>query len=71
MAKKSKNQMEIISIVLMVVGIGLIIWGYQMSGSISAQLTKAFTGSVPEKAMLMYIGGAASFILGLYLFLKR
>jgi len=71
MAKKSKTTSEIISIVFMVVGIGLLIWGYQMSGSIGSQVSKAFTGSVPEKVILMYIGGAASFILGLYLFLKR
>jgi hypothetical protein len=71
MAKKSKPNMKVISLVLMVVGVGLAIWGYQMSGSVGSQLSQTFTGSPTDKVMLLYIGGAASFIAGLYLYLKK
>lgn len=71
MAKKSKSDMKIISMALIVIGIGLIIWGYQMSGSIGSQISQTFTGSAPDKVMLLYIGGAASFVVGLYLYMKK
>ncbi|MBA7545558.1 hypothetical protein ES705_37927 [subsurface metagenome] len=34
MAKRSKSTTKSISIALIVIGIGLAFWGYQMSGSI-------------------------------------
>ena len=71
MAKKSKSNMKVISIALMVIGIGLAIWGYQMSGSIGSQISQTFTGSAPDKVMLLFIGGAASFVVGLYLYIKK
>ena len=69
MAKPGKNN-KLLGIVLLVVGIGLIIWGYQLSGSVGSQLTKAISGSHTDKVMLMYIGGAIAAIAGLF-FLKK
>jgi hypothetical protein len=71
MAKKSKSNKKVISIVLMVVGIGLAIWGYQMSGSFGSQISSTFSGSAPDKVMLLLIGGIASFVVGLYLYMKK
>jgi len=71
MAKKKKSNMKVISIALMVVGIGLVIWGYQMSGSIGSQISQTFTGSSPDKVILLFIGGAASLVVGLYLYMKK
>ncbi len=71
MAKRSKSTMKSISIALMVIGIGLAFWGYQMSGSIGSQITQTITGSHTDKVMVLYIGGAASFIVGLYLYIKK
>ena len=39
MAKRSKSTMKSIGIALVVIGIGLAFWGYQMSGSIGSQIT--------------------------------
>ncbi len=63
--------MKIIGIALLVVGIGLGYWGYQISESIGSQLTETFTGSPGDKVMSLYIGGLASFVVGIYLFLKK
>ncbi len=71
MAKRSKTTMKSISIALMVIGIGLAFWGNQMSGSISSQITQTITGSHADKVMTLYIGGAASFIVGLYIYIKK
>ena len=71
MAKKSDPTMKIIGIVLLVVGIGLAYWGYQMSDSLGSQLNSAINGSPTDKVMMFYIGGAVSFVIGLYLFIRK
>lgn len=71
MAKRSRGTMKISGLALIVIGTGLAIWGYQQSGSVGSQLSQAVTGSHTDKVMMLYIGGAASFIVGLFLFLKK
>lgn len=70
MATGATSTGKILGLVLIVVGIGLAIWGYQMSQSIGSQITEALTGAERDKVMMLYIGGAASFIVGLYLAIK-
>ena len=69
MAKQSSNQA--IGIALMVIGAGLAYWGYDMSGALDSQLSQVFTGSSSNDVIFRYIGGAASFAAGLFLFLKK
>lgn len=71
MAISSGATAKIIGIALVVLGIGLAIWGHQISGSISSQITQVVTGSDTNKVMTLYISGAVSFVVGLYLFIKR
>jgi hypothetical protein len=71
MAMASRTTMKIISIVLMVIGVGLVFWGYQLSGSVGSQLTQAVTGSDTDKVMVFYISGAVNFFVGIYLFNKK
>jgi hypothetical protein len=71
MAKRTKSKMKLISIALMVIGIGLAFWGYQISGSMGSKITQTITGSLTDKEMILYIGGAASFIIGLYLNIRK
>ncbi len=71
MAKRSTSTMKIISIALMVIGVGLAFWGYQMSGSVGSKITQTITGSFTDKVMILYIGGAVIFIIGLYLNIKK
>jgi phosphate/sulfate permease len=70
MANGSSSAMKIIGIVLVVVGIGLAFWGYRLSGSIGSQLTHALTGADTDQVMRFYIGGAASFVVGLFLLFR-
>lgn len=71
MAMGSATKMKIIGIALLVLGVGLAIWGYQLSGSVGSQITQAVTGSDTDKVMTFYITGAVSFVVGIYLFIKN
>jgi len=70
MAMGSGSTIKIIAIILMVIGVGLALWGYQLSGSVGSQITQAVTGSDTDKVMTFYITGAVSFVVGIYLFAK-
>ncbi|MFT7003568.1 MAG: hypothetical protein ACJAWW_000918 [Sulfurimonas sp.] len=62
---------KIIGLILIVVGIGFAVWGYQLSGSVGSQVTQAITGADIDKVMTYYIFGAVSFIVGIYLLRKN
>jgi len=70
MSNSSISSVKLTGIVLIVLGIGLAFWGYDMSGSIGANINQALTGAEPDKVMMLYIGGAISFIAGIYLAVK-
>jgi len=67
----SVTTMKIVGIALVVLGMGLAIWGYQLSGSLESQITQTVTGSNTDKVMTFYITGAACFVVGIYLFAKK
>jgi hypothetical protein len=66
-----KQNMKIVAIILAVVGVALIIWGYQMSGSVGNELTRTFTGSSSNDVVYRYVGGAACLAVGVFLFFKK
>ncbi|TFG36416.1 MAG: DUF3185 family protein [Candidatus Aminicenantes bacterium] len=63
--------MKIIGIALVVIGLGLALWGYQLSGSVGSQITQAVTGSDTDRVMTFYITGAVSFVVGIFLFTRN
>jgi hypothetical protein len=65
------SQMKIAGIVLIVVGLGLAFWGYEESSSLGSSLNQAFSGSPSDNVMSKYIGGAASFAVGAFLFTRK
>ena len=67
----NKSVFQLISVALMVVGVGLAYWGYDMSGGLDSQLNQALSGSSSDGVMIRYIGGAACFVAGLFMFLKK
>lgn len=67
----NKQITTILGIVLLVVGIGLLAWGYQLSDSFSNQVTESLTGSSSDDVMYRYIAGAASLAVGAYLFFRK
>ena len=69
MAISSLNK-KLLGIALIVVGVGLLYWGYQKSEGFESQLTSTITGAQPDEVMLMYIAGAVCVAIGGFLNLK-
>lgn len=65
------QQMKLLSIVLVVLGAALILWGYNMSGSAANEVVRAVQGSSSDAVMYRYIGGAVSLAAGLFLLFKK
>jgi hypothetical protein len=71
MANSSAATMKIVGIALVVIGIGLAYWGYQLSGSVGSKITQVVTGSDTDKVMTFYISGAVCFVVGIFLSIKK
>lgn len=67
----SNTIVKVIGLILVVVGIALIYWGYQASGAFDAKVVKAFSGAEPDEIMYKYIGGAVSLVVGVYLLFRK
>ena len=59
-----------LGIILLVVGIALIGWGFSISDSIGGQLSSAFSGSPGDKAMILYIVGGICAAFGIFKLVK-
>ena len=64
-------QNKLLSLVLVVVGAGLLYWGYSESQSMTSQVSEAFSGSPLDRVMYKYIGGAVALLTGVYLFFRK
>jgi len=67
MAKDSRSKKKILSYLLIIMGIGLVFQGYQISDSVGSQVTEAVTGSSSDEAMMFYIAGVICLITGIVL----
>ncbi|MDH3619860.1 MAG: DUF3185 family protein [Gammaproteobacteria bacterium] len=65
------QQSKILSIVLVVLGAALIIWGFQLSGGAANEVSRSLTGSSTDAVMYRYIAGAVSLAAGAFMFLKK
>ena len=54
-----------IGIVLVIVGIALIVWGYNIYDSAGSQISRAFSGNAPIEAWAAMIGGAICAAFGI------
>lgn len=71
MANQRDTLTKAVGLVLVVGGAGVAYWGYQMSGSLAAQLSLTMTGALPDAVMYRYIGGAVSVVAGLFLLFRK
>ncbi len=54
-----------LSLALVVVGVALLIYGFQANDSLSSDVSRVFNDTPTDKAMYLMIGGAAALIIGL------
>ncbi|MEE8379384.1 MAG: DUF3185 family protein [Gammaproteobacteria bacterium] len=55
---------QTIGIVLIVVGIALAAWGYNVYDSVGSQVSRAVSGDTPIEAWAGMVGGAICLVLG-------
>ncbi len=65
------QQTKLLSIILIVLGVALLIWGFQLSGSAANEVARSVTGSSSDAVTYRYIGGAISLAAGLFLFFRK
>jgi hypothetical protein len=56
---------KIIGIALLIVGVALMIWGYNAYDSVGSQVTRAFGGNVSIEAVVGLGGGLVCIVLGI------
>lgn len=56
---------KIIGIVLIVIGVALVAWGYNIYDSAGSQVTRALSGGAPIEAWAGMVGGAICVVLGI------
>ncbi len=62
---------KLIGLVLLVIGIALLFFGYQSTQSVGDQITETLTGRFTDETMWYLIGGAAAVVAGGFLALVK
>jgi hypothetical protein len=62
---------KLVGVLLVVAGAGLAWWGYDVSRSVQGQFLRAWSGSLPDKAVVLYILGACAVASGVFLLGRR
>lgn len=55
-----------IGIALIIAGVALALWGYDVYDSAGSQVSRALSGDAPVEAWLGMVGGAISVAIGIY-----
>lgn len=56
---------KLISIVLIVAGVALAVWGYNIYDAAGSQVTRALSGDTPIEAWAGMVGGVVAVLVGL------
>lgn len=62
---------RILGLVLLVIGAGLLFWGFQARESISSGFSEAFQGAPSNKAIWLFVAGGLVAAFGLLKLLRR
>lgn len=54
-----------IGIVLIIIGVALAVWGYNIYDSAGSQVSRAFSGDAPIEAWAGMVGGAICIVIGI------
>ena len=71
MAKKSAGQKKLIGIILLVIGVILVGWGFNEAGSFGGKLSSAISGSPGDRVLWFYVAGVVCILIGLFNLLKK
>ncbi|OZG69948.1 hypothetical protein BTA51_28480 [Hahella sp. CCB-MM4] len=57
---------KIIGIVLIIIGVALVAWGYNVYDSASSQVSRVLSGETPIEAWAGMVGGAICIVIGIF-----
>jgi len=57
---------KVIGIVLIVIGVVLAAWGYNIYDSAGSQFSRALSGNAPVEAWIGMVGGAICIVIGIF-----
>ncbi|MFY8275542.1 DUF3185 family protein [Pseudoalteromonas sp. SSDWG2] len=57
---------KILGIILIIAGVALVAWGYNVYDAMESQLTRSLNGETPIEAWIGMIGGAVCVALGVF-----
>ena len=60
-----------LSIILLLVGVALIAWGYQVSGEVGSQISSTFSGQPTNETLIFYVAGGVIALVGLVGIFKK
>ena len=63
--------MSKIGIVLLIAGIGLLLWGINLYGAFGDKFARTFTGASTNETMIFLIAGAICTVLGAIILYKK
>lgn len=56
---------KVIGIILIIIGVALAMWGYDVYDSTSSQISRAWSGDTPKEAWAGLIGGVICIVIGI------
>ncbi|MGI9290021.1 MAG: DUF3185 family protein [Gammaproteobacteria bacterium] len=62
---------KIIGLILLLGGVGLGFWGWEMSETFGAAVSSRLSGGMPDEVMYRYIGGGLLSVIGILLVMKN
>ena len=62
----SKKNSKMFGIVLLVVGVALLVWGFDVYGAFGSKLGRVISGGISNKALLLFVVGGICSGLGIY-----
>jgi Protein of unknown function (DUF3185) len=62
---------KIIGLVMLVAGLGLAFWGWEMSETFGSAVSSRLSGSMPDEVMYRYVGGGILAAVGTLLVMKN
>lgn len=62
---------KIIGLILLLGGVGLGFWGWEMSETFGAAISSRISGEMPDEVMYRYIGGGLLGVIGVLLVMKN
>ena len=67
----AKNNSSKIGIILLVAGIGLLLWGINLYGAFGNKFARTFTGASTNETMIFLIAGAVCTVFGALMVFKK